>query len=323
MRYWWVNHKQTARQEVGEGYLWSPVLEAPRKSDGVRARSQFYDNMRIAAPGDAVLSYADGQIGCVGCVTDFAVPAPKPDIFGTTGAYWSVEGWLLPVAWQTLPAPVRPKQFMEALRPLLPAKYSPINAKDGKGNQKAYLAEISQQIFDLLLPGYVLTEHVSLDTPSSVVAVEDAIETKIKNDLSLNETVRQQTVLARKGQGLFKTNVIAHGGNVCRLTGVANPALLVASHIKPWRMCETSAERLDGANGLLLAAHVDRLFDRGFISFEDDGRVLVSSAIDELDLQRMGLNRISEIICDGISDEQYAYINYHRNKVFVKKQEDE
>lgn len=311
MRYWWVNHKQTVRQEVGEGYLWSPVREA----NG--ARSQFYNNMRTAVPGDAVLSYADGQIGYVGRVTDFAVPAPKPDIFGTTGAYWSVEGWLLPVAWQTLPVPVRPKQFLEALRPLLPAKYSPINPENGNGNQKAYLAEISPQIFDLLLPGYVLPEHVSLDTPSSVVAVEDAIETKIKNDLSLNETVRQQTVLARKGQGLFKANVIAHGGNVCRLTGVANPALLVASHIKPWRMCETATERLDGANGLLLAAHVDRLFDRGLISFEDDGRVLVSASLDRLDTQRLGLEHVLVNGCNQFIGNQVVFLEYHRTNVFI------
>lgn len=312
MRYWWVNHKQTVRQEVGEGYLWSPVREA----NG--ARSQFYNNMRTAAPGDVVLSYADGQIGYVGSVTDFAVPAPKPDIFGTTGAYWSVEGWLLPVAWQTLPAPVRPKQFLDALRPLLPLKYSPINPDNGNGNQKAYLAEISSQIFDLLLPGYALPEHVSPDTPSSVIAVEDAIETKIKNDLSLDETVRQQTVLARKGQGLFKANVIAHGGKVCRLTGVANPALLVASHIKPWRMCETAAERLDGANGLLLAAHVDRLFDRGLISFEDDGRVLVSASLDIEDFRRLGLCKFIDKVIDSFSAKQVRYFEYHRKFIFIK-----
>ncbi len=72
MRFWWVNHKQTARQELTGGYLWSPVTETSG------ARSQFYDNMRFAAPGDIVLSYAAGQIGRVGMVADFAVSAPKP-----------------------------------------------------------------------------------------------------------------------------------------------------------------------------------------------------------------------------------------------------
>jgi hypothetical protein len=51
---------------------------------------------------------------------------------------------------------------------------------------------------------------------------------------------------------------------------------------KPWRVCATATERLDGANGLLLAPHVDRLFDRGLIAFEASGRVLVSSRLDPI-----------------------------------------
>ena len=70
-RYWWVNHKQTHRQEIDGRYLWSPK----RRSDG--ARNQFYVNMRRAAPGDLVLSYANGAIGYLGRVAEFAFTAPK------------------------------------------------------------------------------------------------------------------------------------------------------------------------------------------------------------------------------------------------------
>ena len=89
MRYWWVNHAQTVRQEIAGGYLWSPVTEA----NG--ARSRFYDNMRRAASGDVVLSYAEGRVGRVGVVADFAISAPKPEEFGSTGGYWGAVGWLL------------------------------------------------------------------------------------------------------------------------------------------------------------------------------------------------------------------------------------
>src|SRR5580704_5833208 len=82
MRFWWVNHKQTARQELSGGYLWSPKTEARG------TRSQFYDNMRKAAPADIVLSYAAGRVGRVGIVTDFALEAQKPTKFGSAGSYW-------------------------------------------------------------------------------------------------------------------------------------------------------------------------------------------------------------------------------------------
>jgi len=55
-QYWWVNHNQTWQQEIEGQYLWSPKVNA----NG--SRNQFYNNMRLASPGDLVLSYADQQI---------------------------------------------------------------------------------------------------------------------------------------------------------------------------------------------------------------------------------------------------------------------
>lgn len=50
-QFWWVNHNQTARQEIDGQHLWSPKTE----SNG--ARSELYNDMHRAAPGDLVLSY--------------------------------------------------------------------------------------------------------------------------------------------------------------------------------------------------------------------------------------------------------------------------
>ena len=55
-KYWWVNHKQTFKSEIGGGFLWSPKL----KSNG--DRNYFYDTMMDAQVGDCVFSYADGKI---------------------------------------------------------------------------------------------------------------------------------------------------------------------------------------------------------------------------------------------------------------------
>jgi putative restriction endonuclease len=143
-KFWWVNHKQTVRQEIDGQYLWSPKTQ----SNG--ARSEFYDNMRRATPGDIVLSYAHSAIGYIGRVAEFAFTAPKPEEFGEIGAYWNRDGWLLPVFWTTLSPPVRPKPLIRMLGPLLPTRYSPINPISGDGNQAAYLASISQSVFELV-----------------------------------------------------------------------------------------------------------------------------------------------------------------------------
>jgi hypothetical protein len=86
-----------------------------------------------------------------------------------------------------------------------------------------------------------------------------------------DRTERQTIIMARVGQGLFRANVIAQWGlgETCALTSISIPALLTASHIKPWRD-STDEQRMDGMNGLMLAAHVDRLFDRHLLSFRED-----------------------------------------------------
>jgi predicted restriction endonuclease len=60
------------------------------------------------------------------------------------------------------------------------------------------------------------------------------------------------------------------------ITDIQIPALLRASHIKPWRMSDNS-ERLDPENGLLLVANLDAAFDAGLLSFTDTGRMLFSA----------------------------------------------
>lgn len=133
--YWWVNHKQTYAQEVGGGYLWSPVT----RSDG--GYNEFYENMKRVRPGDIVFSYADAQIRAVGLCTAPAALMPKPSEFGAAGDAWQAEGWKVPVSFTALKTSLRPKHHMKILAPLLPEKYSPIRAT-GDGNQAAYLAAV-------------------------------------------------------------------------------------------------------------------------------------------------------------------------------------
>jgi predicted restriction endonuclease len=90
------------------------------------------------------------------------------------------------------------------------------------------------------------------------------------------DTEKASEIMARLGQGTFRKNVSRVWGNkaeVCALSLVNFPALLTASHIVPWKDCTGDREhwRLDGANGILLCAHYDRLFDRHLITFDVKG----------------------------------------------------
>lgn len=86
---------------------------------------------------------------------------------------------------------------------------------------------------------------------------------------------------------------------------------MIASHIKPWRACE-AVEKLDPDNGLLLCPNHDRLFDLGYISFDDDGKIIISDKISEVD--RTYLNIREGMRIKAFSNNKY--IKYHRDNVF-------
>lgn len=112
--------------------------------------------------------------------------------------------------------------------------------------------------FDELLAGYGSSEADELAADLEALAREVP-----------DETERDVLVKARIGQGRFRADVVAswRKGETCALTSLAVPEMLIASHIKPWRD-SSNGERLDPMNGLLLAAHADKLFDRFLLSFE-------------------------------------------------------
>lgn len=270
MAYWWVNHKQTRHQEVDGSYLWSPLRKA---NNGF---NQTYENMRHVQLGDIVFSYANGQIGAVGRATAEATASPKPSEFGSVGDNWGSEGWLVEVEFVAAPRTLSPREHIERIGPLLPALHSPIQ-RNGNGNQGCYLAGTSDSLGHLLM-ALTQADELPLSSRWSVRESESDAEVladlhRIEDDKSVPESYRMQLAKARIGQGLFRKRVILLD-QVCRVTGVEDKRLLVASHIKPWKE-SSNAERINGFNGILLSPHVDALFDDHLITFEDDGKMHV------------------------------------------------
>lgn len=323
-RYWWVNQNQTFRQEQEGGYLWSPK----RKAND--ARNRFYEYMREVAPGDLVFSFRDARIPALGVATDFCYEAPKPADFGTTGTYWNRIGWKVPVQWTELSNRIRPADHMSDLAPLLPKRYAPLQA-NGRGLQSVYLTELPVAMaaalgrligppVDEMVRGRLVGDFAIQPAGRARAELtdwEDHLERGILTSDALTDTERTAIVTARRGQGVFRENVMSVE-RACRITGVDRPEHLVASHTKPWRDCADASERLDGENGLMLTPTIDHLFDRGFISFEDSGRLLVSPRADGIALERMGVEPRERINVGSFSDGQKRYLNVHREQVFLQ-----
>jgi putative restriction endonuclease len=310
-RHWWVNHKQTSRQEIEGSYLWCP------KKNKTGAKNASYDNMTRAVPGDIVFSYVDGKIGAVGIVVDRVRTAPTPVEFGHATEQWHTDaGWLLPVRFTALSRPLIPKDHMQVIAPVLPEKHSPIRAS-GAAKQGIYLAEIPPSLATVmhdLLDGQLqkIQDEIAIETDDQLT--DSAIEEEIWLRTDLGPREKRQLISARIGQGIFRENV-ERIETACRVTGVLDRRHLSASHIKPWKISD-DREKIDGFNGLLLAPHIDHLFNRGHLSFTNDGRMLISEHLNPTVLRAWGLDKIRAP--QPFRPEQWVYLVFHRQHIFEK-----
>lgn len=152
--------------------------------------------------------------------------------------------------------------------------------------------------------------EIHLQTSKGLVILDDdEIELRrIDLDTSIPVTEKVTLIKSRVGQGKYRERLQAIESS-CRVTGVSDPQLLTASHIKPWSL-SNDAEKLDGNNGLFLSPHVDRLFDRGLISFTDEGNLLISDEVDQDQLMLWGIDPTINV--GSFNSKQSEYLAWHR-----------
>lgn len=325
MRYWWVNQGQTYREEREGGYLWSPKRKRGRDGEAT-VRNPFYEYMREVAPGDMVFSYRDSHVVSCGLITSYGYDSPKPSEFGKNGKNWSPYGWRVNVTYFDT-SPFRPKDQLARISPFLSEEHCPLKA-DG-GGKELYLTKISPEFAGVIIDAIgapartcreearQLSLHETTEEFADTLAEKAAeylVET-VKQDIHIPETTRLAIVKARIGQGLYREEV-AKVERQCRLTGVEDRDHLVASHIKPWKDSD-NRERLSGFNGLMLTPTPDHLFDKGFISFGDDGRLLYASRVNRAALAKMKIPE-EGFYAGRFSAAQVEFLRYHRNFVFKK-----
>lgn len=135
-----------------------------------------------------------------------------------------------------------------------------------------------------------------------------------QTDKSFESTNTESKTLTkvRIGQDKFREDLKDYWNNACSVTGCTNQSLLVASHIIPWHEDESS--RLEVSNGLLLTPNLDAAFDKGYISFNDDGSILLSSELAEDDLKALNLS--PSLALRDVNPKHLPYLAWHRANLF-------
>ncbi|MEI6138410.1 MAG: HNH endonuclease [Mariniphaga sp.] len=136
---------------------------------------------------------------------------------------------------------------------------------------------------------------------------------KIEVNTKLTATEKSILMLARIGQGKYRKQLIEYW-NGCSVSGFKRFDLLVASHIKPWKD-SNNFERIDVYNGLLLLPNYDKLFDRGFINFDNNGKILISKLISKEDQEILRID--DKLKLSNLEANHKKYLEYHRENYFM------
>lgn len=144
-------------------------------------------------------------------------------------------------------------------------------------------------------------------------------------DENAKNEVRREIWSRTSAHTKYRNHLLKYWQRRCALTGLGDAALLIASHIKPWSHCfdEEDKYKTDPCNGLLLIAPVDKLFDRGYISFSDDGVLQLHKSkshrryLSDETLSAFGLTRTIPIkLRKTLNEKHREFMQYHRDSIF-------
>ena len=166
----------------------------------------------------------------------------------------------------------------------------------------------------LLVAWYAEIKNLQAASALSLKSDIDELKECLVSETDPEKRTEIETLIkARQGQGSFRQKLLKLYP-ICPLTDLDVQSLLIASHIKPWSVCNNN-ERLDPFNGLMLAPNIDALFDKGLITFDADGTIKISPKIDSENQKRLGIAPDMKL---KIQPESEKYFEYHRNHVFQK-----
>ena len=239
------------------------------------------------------------------------------NLVGILGKTYPLVGYLLFLKDRSRYLPISPRFFDQAFA-LLGADFK-TSYRCSWENYSTYVSLIGElrNILAESLAESLAVEVTLLDAHSFAWILACQMERRnkladVREYLSLSLSEREAIVKARIGQGRFRDSLIEYW-LACAVTGCAEKALLLASHIKPWAKAEL-VERLSLYNGLLLSPTLDACFDSGYVSFDDEGKILISERLTRDDARVLGIH--PDMLLRRVEPQHKKYLAFHREHIF-------
>jgi hypothetical protein len=303
LNFFWVNIGKSHKEAIEGHFLWAPIHSEKPKTDGGVRTTYFshWNSVATVRAGDIIFCNVDRKIAYVAIAKLDAYEAAPPST--RTFTEWDPNGRRVDVEFIPLEPPISIEGYiLDSFKDRYNDRCTPrVVTKTGTIFQ-GYMASLPTDAgIDLLrLAGdqeeAIATTSLNLSAPT------------MSQRRSTSPTTKQALREARIGQGRFRRDLLTLWQR-CPITGITNPDLLIASHVKPWSI-SSDEEKLDPYNGFLFAVHIDRLFDKGLISFDGEGHILISQHLSERDALALNIHHGINL---PLRQEHQKYLEAHRN----------
>lgn len=291
MNFFWVNIGKTHKEVEQYKFLWAPQFIVSEK--GTKVVRRGWEIVKEVKKGDIIFCHQNGEIVYLAQAKTNSYESPRPD--NRKYKEWTHEGSRIDVDLIVLDIPILVDKFRLIFITHHNRYCDPfIFDITGKCAQK-YMSKIPPDAASLI---------------SSFIDEDISIDFNNKSSSVISRIGKNKTILtkARIGQGQYRKDLLKLWENKCAVTKVGDENLLVASHIVAWNISDPK-EKTDPYNGLLLTPNLDKLFDLGFISFDDNGNMLFKKEIEN-SLEKLSINKNSKL--RRVFKQNIKYLKRHR-----------
>ncbi len=289
MRFFWGNIGGSVAEVFKGEFLWAPQYGINKT--GNMFKPAGWETVKKVKEGDLIFCHKGRKIIGVATAVRDAYSAPRPEhrVAGPP----HIAGTQVDLALTRLELPIDVSLFNQAFTRMHNQACLPRVFNKKGGCTENYMCEIPAPAA-ALIAGF-LSENLSINFHADTVEITREVGGE-----------QERVIQARIGHGPYRDKMFKRWA----VTGIAEPSILIASHIVAWSIA-TPEEKVDPHNGLPLIPNLDKLFDRGMISFADDGRLLYSRTMSGL-LCELRIPLDANI--SGLSEKNRAYLQRHRVK---------
>lgn len=298
VNFYWVNIGTSFKEVAEFKFLWAPKNTV--NQNGQPIIDAGWKAVPNVQKGDILFCNYKGSLIHIAVATKDAYESERPE--NRSFDQWKKDGYKVDIDLHTLAYPIPNSDFKDEFIPMFNDKCVPKLFAQNKSVSQKYMVKLpaAAGVFILDLVG------------DEALNIQDSIASNSargSNQTAPEGYDKEVTAKARVGQGKFRQDVMVVWNDTCAVTGLNIRELLIASHILPWQLSDPH-QKVDKFNGLALSPNIDKLFDKGFISFDDKGKILVKSSLSADTLKAVGVDK--QMAIKNLTKEHLAYLKEHR-----------